>query len=95
MPPMKLLGKLFAWRAASKVARRKSSRVTPAGSAALARGTRTGNGGLAALGLILLLWGRRRRRDRRGELVYRRRLKPGHALRIAVTTREGRVTELG
>ncbi len=91
---MKLLGKLLAWRAASKAARRTSSRLTPVGSTALARGTRTGSGGLTALGLLLLLWARARRRRTRGERIYQRRVKPGQSLRIAVTTREGRVTEL-
>ncbi len=91
---MKLLAKLFAWRAASRAAARTSSRLTPVGSTALARGTRTGSGGLTALGLFLLLLGRARRRSKRGERIYRRRVKPGQALSIAVTTRNARVTDL-
>ncbi len=91
---MKLFGRLLVWRAATKAARRKSSRLTPLGSTAFARGTRTGSGGLTALGLSLLVLGRARRRRKRGQRVYRRRLKPGQAVRIAVTTRDGRVTEL-
>ncbi len=63
----------------------KKSRLSGMGSVALARGTRTGSSGLSALGTALLVVGAARRRKKRGELIYRAKLKPGQALRLRVT----------
>ncbi len=91
---MNPLSRLAVARAARKRPNQKGSKLTPMGSLALARGSRTGNGGLAALGTLLLILGRARRRSKRGRIIHRTRLRPGKALKIAVT-REGDVIDVG